>query len=59
MQTAAEVDRLTKLKASRMKELFFNKRMELEDICKRAHIEPDMSTVPDKANALIDSGMSF
>ncbi|KAJ4974754.1 hypothetical protein NE237_007928 [Protea cynaroides] len=56
-QAATEVERLTKLKASRMKELVMKRRLELEDICRRAHIEPDMSTAAEKANALIDSGL--
>ncbi|XP_042482330.1 65-kDa microtubule-associated protein 6-like isoform X2 [Macadamia integrifolia] len=56
-QAAAEVKRLTKLKASRMKELVMKKRSELEAICRRAHIEPDKSTAAEKANALIDSGL--
>ncbi|XP_043721779.1 65-kDa microtubule-associated protein 6-like isoform X2 [Telopea speciosissima] len=56
-QAAAEVERLTKLKASRMKELVMKKRSELEEICRRAHIEPDKSTAAEKANALIDSGL--
>ncbi|KAH1200503.1 65-kDa microtubule-associated protein 6 [Glycine max] len=54
---SAEVDRLAKLKASRMKELVFKKRSELEEICRLTHIEPDPSTVAEKASALIDSGM--
>ncbi|XP_043695433.1 65-kDa microtubule-associated protein 6-like isoform X2 [Telopea speciosissima] len=57
IKQAAEVERLTKLKASRMKELVLKKRSELEDICRKAHIEPDMSTSAEKANALIDSGL--
>lgn len=56
-QAAAEVERLTKLKASRMKELVRRKRLELEEICRKAHIEPDTSTAPEKSNALIDSGI--
>ncbi|EHA8591762.1 putative 65-kDa microtubule-associated protein 6 [Cocos nucifera] len=56
-QTEAEVDRLKKLKASRMKEFVLKRRSELEEICRRAHIEPDMTTAPDKTNALIDSGL--
>ncbi|CAA6664263.1 unnamed protein product [Spirodela intermedia] len=43
--TAAEVERLTKLKASRMKDLVLKKRLELEEICRWAHIEPDSSIV--------------
>jgi Ase1/PRC1/MAP65 family protein len=40
-----------------MKELVLKKRLELEEICKHAHMEPDMSTAPDKITALIDSGI--
>lgn len=53
---SAEVERLTKLKASRLKELVLKKRSELEDICCKNHIQPDSSTAADKTNALIDSG---
>ncbi|XAR64492.1 hypothetical protein NMG60_11024861 [Bertholletia excelsa] len=56
-QASAEVERLTKLKASRMKELVLKKRSELEDICYKTHIEPDPSTAPEKSNALIESGL--
>ncbi|KAF6150754.1 hypothetical protein GIB67_020837 [Kingdonia uniflora] len=56
-QAAAEVERLTKLKAIRMKELVLKQRSELEEICRRAHIVPDMSTSFEKSNALIDSGL--
>lgn len=56
-ETGEEVERLTKQKASRMKELVLKKRLELEDICRNAHMEPDMSTSPEKIIALIDSGL--
>ncbi|KAL2541358.1 65-kDa microtubule-associated protein 7 [Abeliophyllum distichum] len=56
-QASAEVERLTKLKASRMKELVTKKRSELEYICYKNHIQPDSSTAADKTNALIDSGL--
>lgn len=56
-KASAEVERLAKLKASRMKELVFKKRSELEEICRLTHIEPDTSTAPEKASALIDSGL--
>ncbi|CAD6202830.1 unnamed protein product [Miscanthus lutarioriparius] len=56
-ETEEEVERLTIQKASRMKELVLKKRLELEDICKNAHMEPDMSTAPEKIIALIDSGL--
>lgn len=55
-QASAEVERLAKLKASRMKELVMKRRSELEDVCKMTHIEPDTSTNPEKSTALIDSG---
>ncbi|GFY91482.1 microtubule associated protein (MAP65/ASE1) family protein [Actinidia rufa] len=55
-QTATEVERLNKPKASRMKELVMKQRSELEDIFYKTHIEPDPSTA-DKSNALIDSGL--
>uniref|UniRef100_A0A0C9RI64 TSA: Wollemia nobilis Ref_Wollemi_Transcript_18801_2421 transcribed RNA sequence n=1 Tax=Wollemia nobilis TaxID=56998 RepID=A0A0C9RI64_9CONI len=56
-QAEIEVERLDQLKASKMKELVLKKRMELEEICRRAHMEPDASTAPEKSNALIDAGM--
>ncbi|KAL8519740.1 hypothetical protein ACS0TY_010613 [Phlomoides rotata] len=56
-QVSAEVERLTKLKASRMKELVMKRRSELEDMCCKGHIQPDPSTTVDKTNALIDSGL--
>ncbi|KAJ9708634.1 hypothetical protein PVL29_000589 [Vitis rotundifolia] len=56
-QASAEVERLSKLKAGRMKELVMKKRSELEEICRIAHIEPDTSTAAEKSNALIDSGL--
>ncbi|KAM7270385.1 hypothetical protein ACFE04_029599 [Oxalis oulophora] len=56
-QALAEVERLTKLKASRMKELVMKRRSELEEICKMIHIEPDQSTAAEKSKALIDSGL--
>ncbi|KAJ8574247.1 hypothetical protein K7X08_026052 [Anisodus acutangulus] len=56
-QVSTEVKRLTKLKASRMKELVVKRRIELEDICYKNHIEPDPSTSADKSSAMIDSGL--
>ena len=54
-----EVQKLEKLKASKMKELVLKKRLVLEDVCRQAHMEPDPSTASDKTNALIDSGKSI
>ncbi|XP_044494222.1 65-kDa microtubule-associated protein 6-like isoform X2 [Mangifera indica] len=56
-EASAEVDRLTKLKATRMKELVMKKRLELEEICKMTHVEPGTSTAAEKFSALIDSGL--
>ncbi|CAN6285015.1 unnamed protein product [Urochloa humidicola] len=56
-ETEEEVERLTKQKASRMKELVLKKRLELEEVCRNAHMEPDMNTAPEKIIALIDSGL--
>ena len=40
-----------------MKELVLKRRLELENICRNAHMEPDVSTAPEKIIALIDSGI--
>ncbi|GLJ53070.1 hypothetical protein SUGI_1130560 [Cryptomeria japonica] len=40
-----------------MEELVLKKRMELEEICRRAHLDPDGRTSPEKSNALINAGM--
>ncbi|KAL6186503.1 hypothetical protein ACLB2K_042623 [Fragaria x ananassa] len=56
-QAFAEVERLTELKASRMKELVMKRRSELEEICRMTHIEPDTNTAAEKSSALIDSGL--
>lgn len=56
-QASQEVERLSKLKASRMKELVMKRRSELEEICYKTHIEPDPSTAAEKSNAMIDSGL--
>ncbi len=56
MQAEIEVARLDTLKASRMKELVVKRRMELEDICRCAHVEPDASTTEEKLIAMVDSG---
>nr|ADQ43179.1 unknown [Schrenkiella parvula] len=54
-QVSAEVDCLSKLKASKMKELVMKRRSELEDLCRLTHIQPDTSTSAEKSSALIDS----
>ncbi|XP_013706921.1 65-kDa microtubule-associated protein 6 isoform X2 [Brassica napus] len=56
-QVSAEVESLSKLKASKMKELVMKRRSELEDLCRITHIQPDTSTSAEKSSALIDSGL--
>ncbi|KAG6497226.1 hypothetical protein ZIOFF_045118 [Zingiber officinale] len=56
-QIETEVERLKQLKVGRMKELVLKKRSELEEICINTHIEPDVSTAPEKICALLDSCM--
>jgi protein regulator of cytokinesis 1 len=56
-QVELEVERLDTLKASRMKELVVKRRMELEEICRCAHVEPDASTMEEKLIAMMDSGL--
>jgi len=40
-----------------MKELVLKKRLELEEVCKSAHLEPDANTAADKLTAVIDAGI--
>jgi protein regulator of cytokinesis 1 len=54
LQTQMEVDRFDTLKASGMKELMVKRRLELEDICRCAHIEPDANTTEEKLIALVE-----
>lgn len=51
------MERLDQLKVSKMKELVLKKRLDLEEICRNAHMEPDASTAEEKTNAMIDSGL--
>lgn len=54
----AEVKRLDQLKASKMKELFLKKQMELEEICNQSHMEiPSRSEMENIIN-LINSGLA-
>ncbi|XP_024402200.1 65-kDa microtubule-associated protein 1 isoform X1 [Physcomitrium patens] len=52
-----EVERLDVLKKSKTKELVLKKRLELEEVCKSGHLEPDANTTADKLIAVINSGM--
>ncbi|KAL4565906.1 hypothetical protein LXL04_030012 [Taraxacum kok-saghyz] len=55
-QAEVEVERLDKLKFSRMKEIAFKRQNELEEIFSHAHIEIDSQAARQKILALIDSG---
>lgn len=52
----AEVKRLDQLKASKMKELFIKKQNELEEICRKSHMEIPSRTEMDNILNLIYSG---
>ncbi|KAF8377998.1 hypothetical protein HHK36_029331 [Tetracentron sinense] len=53
----AEVERLDQLKASKMKELFLKKQIELEEICKRTHMEIPSRSEMDSIMNLINSAL--
>nr|XP_043622058.1 65-kDa microtubule-associated protein 1-like [Erigeron canadensis] len=55
-QAEMEVERLDRLKSSRMKEIAFKRQGELEEIFARAHVEIDTQAAREKILALIDSG---
>ncbi|KAK6149363.1 hypothetical protein DH2020_016888 [Rehmannia glutinosa] len=55
-QAEVEVERLDKLKASRMKEIAFKRQSELEEIFAHAHIEIDTEAAREKILSLIASG---
>ncbi|EEF47478.1 PLE, putative [Ricinus communis] len=55
-QAEAEVKRLDQLKASKMKELFFKKQNELEEICNKSHMEIPSRSEMDNIVSLINSG---
>ncbi|KAL5728003.1 hypothetical protein ACHQM5_001133 [Ranunculus cassubicifolius] len=51
-----EVSRLEELKSSKMKELVFKKRSELEDICRRTHMVAEADRAMEYAIEAIESG---
>jgi C4-dicarboxylate-specific signal transduction histidine kinase len=53
MQVEAEVSRLEDLKSSKMKELVWKKRAELEEICRKTHLVQESDAAIEKA---IESG---
>lgn len=56
MQAEVEVERLDKLKSSKMKEIALKKQSELEEIYARAHVDIDSGAAQEKIMAIIDSG---
>ncbi|XP_014510907.1 65-kDa microtubule-associated protein 3 [Vigna radiata var. radiata] len=52
----AEVARLEKLKSSKMKELVLKKRTELEEICRKTHLIPEIDNAVEYAVEAIESG---
>jgi len=58
MKVESEVERLDQLKASKMKELFLRKQIELEEVCKKSHMEIPSQSEIDKILNLIMSGKS-
>ncbi|XP_061980227.1 65-kDa microtubule-associated protein 8-like isoform X1 [Populus nigra] len=55
-QAEAEVKRLDQLKASKMKELFFKKQSELDQICNKSHMEIPSQPGMENIINLINSG---
>uniref|UniRef100_A0ACD5ZWT6 Uncharacterized protein n=1 Tax=Avena sativa TaxID=4498 RepID=A0ACD5ZWT6_AVESA len=55
-QIESEVRRLDELKASKMKELFINKKAEIEEICKISHMDMPHQSEMDNIEGLIASG---
>ncbi|KAL3649882.1 hypothetical protein CASFOL_006285 [Castilleja foliolosa] len=55
-QTETEVKRLDQLKASKMKEFFYKKQVELEEICSRSHMEIPSRAEMEKIISQINSG---
>ncbi|KAK7391785.1 hypothetical protein VNO78_20206 [Psophocarpus tetragonolobus] len=51
-----EVGRLEELKSSKMKELVLKKRTELEDICRKTHLIPEIDNAVENAVDAIESG---
>ncbi|KVI07191.1 Microtubule-associated protein, MAP65/Ase1/PRC1 [Cynara cardunculus var. scolymus] len=56
LKVEEEVSRLENLKASRMKELVFKKRSELEEICRKTHLIPESDRSLEIALEAIESG---
>lgn len=58
VKAESEVKRLDQLKASKMKELFWRKQIEMEDICNGSHMEIPSQSKMDNIMNLINSGLT-
>ncbi|XP_076939272.1 65-kDa microtubule-associated protein 8-like [Bidens hawaiensis] len=59
-QAEAEVEKLDQLKASKMKELLLKKQTELENICRRSHMEiPPLSEMDHVVNSINRGEMDY
>lgn len=56
MQAEAEVSRLEEFKSSKMKELVLKKRTELEEICRKTHLVPEVDGAIEYVFEAIESG---
>jgi len=56
IQVEEEVARLEMLKSSKMKELVLKKRTELEEICRKTHLIPEIDNAVEYAVEAIESG---
>lgn len=56
MQVEVEVSRLEALKSSKMKELVLKKRTELEEICRKTHLVPEVDVADEYVVETIESG---
>lgn len=56
LKVETAVSRLESLKSSKMEELVFKKRSELEEICRKTHLLPESDTSLEIALEAIESG---
>lgn len=56
LKVEIEVSRLESLKSSKLKELVFKKRLELEDICRKTHLLPESDNAMEMALEAIETG---
>lgn len=56
VQVEAEVARLEKLKASKMKELVLKKKIELDEICRRTHLVAETDSYAETIIKAMENG---